>query len=177
MILRNFKIILTLVFGLIIISNNSFAEKAGKKNGGNKSEKNKSEKQGKKAAKSDKKEKPDKQEKAEKDDSGVKFSNLKNDQKVKSPLKVKMHVSGMKVMPAGDPTADSGHFHIIIDGDIVEKGKIIPADDKHLHYGLGQTEVELKLSPGKHKLILQFADKDHISLGKKWSDTVKVLVE
>jgi Domain of unknown function (DUF4399) len=38
----------------------------------------------------------------------------------------------------------------------------IPNDENHLHFGGGQTEVELTLPPGPHTLQLLLGDADHI---------------
>jgi hypothetical protein len=54
---------------------------------------------------------------------------------------------------------------------------MVPKDSTHLHYGKGQTEAEVKLSPGKHKLTLQFADGLHRSYGSKLAATVSVNVK
>lgn len=39
----------------------------------------------------------------------------------------------------------------------------MPATDKVLHFGKGQTETTLTLPPGKHTLELVFADYQHMS--------------
>ena len=65
-----------------------------------------------------------------------------------------MGVEGMTVKPAGEITANTGHHHILIDTDAVGREDIVPADDKHKHFGKGQTETVLKLAPGKHTLQL-----------------------
>ena len=38
----------------------------------------------------------------------------------------------------------------------------IPSDEHHVHFGKGQTETVLELSPGSHTLQLVLGDKDHI---------------
>ena len=38
----------------------------------------------------------------------------------------------------------------------------IPADEFHIHFGKGQTEVELNLSKGQHSLQLLLGDYSHI---------------
>ena len=98
--------------------------------------------------------------------------------KVKSPVKVKMGLVGMKVRPAGEDPLDktSGHHHIIVDGSHIPVGAAVPADGTHIHYGKGQTETELKLEPGKHKLTLQLADGLHLSYGQPMSATIEIEV-
>ena len=108
----------------------------------------------------------------------VYFKNLKNNQTVSSPLKVQMAVDKMKVDTAGPVVAGSGHYHIFIDAeDSLASGTMVPKDSTHQHFGKGQTEAMLSLSPGKHKLTLQFADGLHRSYGSKLSTTVTVNVK
>ena len=38
----------------------------------------------------------------------------------------------------------------------------LPVDDKHRHFGKGQTEATLDLPPGKHTLQLVLGDRNHI---------------
>lgn len=96
---------------------------------------------------------------------------------VTTPVKVGMSVEGMKVHPAGEIVPGTGHFHILIDVDVPEEGKVVPADESHKHYGKGQTETELELKPGSHKLTLLFADGMHQSYGAKLSQTIQVTVK
>jgi hypothetical protein len=100
-----------------------------------------------------------------------------NGASVSSPVKVKMGVEGMTVEPAGKIVEGTGHFHIIIDAPASEEGKVVPADDSHKHYGKGQKEADLTLKPGKHKLVLQFADGEHKSYGEKLTDTIEITVK
>jgi hypothetical protein len=81
---------------------------------------------------------------------------------VKSPFTVKFGVEGMKVAPAGSDEPDSGHHHLLIDTKLEDYDAPIPADDKHRHFGKGQTEATIELPPGKHTLQDVFADKNHI---------------
>lgn len=105
------------------------------------------------------------------------FKNLKDGQEIGQTFKVEFGVAGMKVMPAGQLIPGTGHHHLMINADDVARGMVIPADDKHIHFGQGQTEHELKLAPGKYKLTLQFADGAHLSYGKQLSATVNVTVK
>ncbi len=109
---------------------------------------------------------------------GVYFEEPKNGAKVQSPFKVKFEVQGMTVKPAGKLERGTGHHHLLIDTDgPIKRGTIVPADEKHIHFGNGQTETELTLTPGRHKLTLQFADGTHASYGRKWSRSISVLVQ
>lgn len=109
----------------------------------------------------------------------VSFIAPKNGDKLSPTFKVKFGLVGMKLRPAGEDVKDktSGHHHLIIDGDFITEGKVIPTDATHLHFGKGQTETEVTLAKGKHKLTLQLADGAHLSYGKKLSATIEVVVE
>jgi hypothetical protein len=69
---------------------------------------------------------------------------------------------GMGVAPAGSTKANSGHHHLIIDSELPPLDEPIPSDENHLHFGGGQTEVELTLSLGPHTLQLLLGDANHI---------------
>ena len=80
---------------------------------------------------------------------------------VTSPLKVVFGLSGMGVAPAGIDKAKTGHHHLLIDTGLPNLNNPIPADDNHKHFGGGQTETVIKLTPGKHTLQLLLADFTH----------------
>jgi hypothetical protein len=84
---------------------------------------------------------------------------------VSSPLKVVFGLKGMGVAPAGVEHAKTGHHHLLIDtaapsGEELEDP--IPADDQHVHFGGGQTETTIELTPGKHTLQLMMGDANHV---------------
>ena len=108
----------------------------------------------------------------------VVFANLKNGAVVSSPLKVEMGTVVMNVDTAGPVIPGTGHHHLFIDAeDSLPAGTMVPKDSTHLHFGKGQKETEIKLSPGKHKLTLQFADGLHRSYGGKLSAAITVNVK
>ena len=96
---------------------------------------------------------------------------------VSSPVHVKFSVDGMKVAPAGTISEGTGHHHLLIDSGPLPKGEVVPVNDKSLHYGKGQTEADVPLTPGDHKLTAQFADGAHRSYGPAWSQTITVHVK
>ena len=76
---------------------------------------------------------------------------------------VKFGLEDFGVAPAGYNIPNTGHHHLIIDSFLPEDlTKPIPADEYHLHFGLGQTETNLELPSGKHSLQLVLGDKYHI---------------
>jgi hypothetical protein len=82
---------------------------------------------------------------------------------VTSPFVVQFGLKGMGIAPAGIEFANTGHHHLLIDvAELPPKGKPIPADENHRHFGKGQTETELSLPPGKHTLQLLVGDHLHI---------------
>lgn len=106
------------------------------------------------------------------------FKNLKNDATISSPYKLEMGTEVIKVDTAGPVVAGIGHHHLFIDAeDSLAAGTITPADSTHIHFGKGQTEYNLTLSPGKHKLTLQMADGLHRSYGGRLATTIMVNVK
>jgi len=86
-----------------------------------------------------------------------------NGEVVHSPLLVKFGLRGMGVAPAGVEKENTGHHHLLIDVEnLPDLDKPIPADDRHKHFGKGQTETLIELSSGTHTLQLLFANFAHI---------------
>ena len=82
---------------------------------------------------------------------------------VTGPVTVKFGLQGMGIAPAGIEYPNSGHHHLLVNVDeMPPMDQPIIADDNHVHFGKGQTEVVLELEPGTHTLQLLFADKLHI---------------
>jgi hypothetical protein len=83
---------------------------------------------------------------------------------VTSPVTVRFGLVGMGVAPAGVEKAETGHHHLFIDTELKpdELDDAIAADDNHRHFGGGQTETTVALTPGKHTLQLVLGDMNHI---------------
>lgn len=96
---------------------------------------------------------------------------------VSGEFNVVMGVRGMQVMPAGEVVEGAGHHHLLIDAEPIAAGEVVPNDEQHRHFGKGQTETTLALTPGEHTLSLQFADGAHVSYGEKLRRTITVQVE
>jgi len=104
------------------------------------------------------------------DGAQVYFVNLKDGASVSSPVTVLFGLKGMGVAPAGTDKEATGHHHIVIDRPPLGEGPDgaeelnsgLPADDHHKHFGGGQTEVTLDLSPGTHTLQLVLGDLNHV---------------
>jgi hypothetical protein len=83
----------------------------------------------------------------------------KDGAKVKGPVTVVFGLKGMGIAPAGIKFDNTGHHHLLVDTDAPNDLSLpLPADEHNLHFGKGQTETTLTLSPGKHTLQLVFAD-------------------
>jgi Domain of unknown function (DUF4399) len=96
---------------------------------------------------------------------------------VPTTFKVRFGVKGMDVAPAGDIVTNSGHHHLLINLDSIPAGESVPFTEKHMHFGKGQTETEVKLPPGVYKLTAQFANGAHQSYGKGMSNSITVTVK
>lgn len=80
---------------------------------------------------------------------------------------VKFGLQGMGIAPAGMKFPNTGHHHLLIDvEDLPDLNKPLPTTEKILHYGKGQTETMLTLTPGSHTLQLVFGDYLHIAHDK-----------
>ena len=86
-----------------------------------------------------------------------------NGEVVGQSVTVKFGLSGMGVAPAGVDMPNTGHHHLLIDAKKLPAfDKPLPADTNHVHFGGGQTQATISLSPGKHTLQLLLADKNHV---------------
>ena len=76
---------------------------------------------------------------------------------------VRFGLVGMGVAPAGVSKEHTGHHHLLIDvATLPAAGQPIPNDEHHKHFGGGQTETVLHLSPGTHTLQLELGDANHV---------------
>ncbi len=76
---------------------------------------------------------------------------------------VRFGLKGMGVAPAGVGKAHTGHHHLLVDvKELPAAGQPIPADAHHIHFGGGQTQTTLKLTPGTHTLQLELGDQNHV---------------
>ena len=105
------------------------------------------------------------------------FQNLEDGDTLQSPIHVKMGVEGMEVEAAGAFKEGFGHHHIIVKCTHITEDSIVPADEKHIHFGKGQTNTDLELAAGNYCLTLQFADGFHKSYGEELSKTINIVVE
>ncbi|MGX0875439.1 hypothetical protein ACSSV4_000111 [Roseovarius sp. MBR-154] len=100
----------------------------------------------------------------------VYFVNLSDGATVGAPVTVVFGLKGMGVAPAGTEKENTGHHHVLVNrpplgegpGGAEELNTSLPADENHIHFGGGQTQVSLDLAPGQHTLQLVVGDMNHV---------------
>jgi len=96
-------------------------------------------------------------------DAQVYIISPKDGAKVSSPVTVQFGLKAMGIAPAGVKIENTGHHHLLIDSDApTDLSQPLPASDKVVHFGKGQTETTVKLTPGKHTLQLLLGDSTHV---------------
>ena len=66
------------------------------------------------------------------------------------------------VAPAGVTLPNTGHHHLLINVPLPPLDEPIPNTKNHLHFGAGQTEAFIELTPGTYTLQLIMGDADHV---------------
>jgi hypothetical protein len=94
-------------------------------------------------------------------DAKVYFIEPRDGALISGPVTVRFGLVGMGVAPAGVQFPNTGHHHLLVDVELPPAGQPIPADDRHIHFGKGQTETVLQLEPGRHTLQLVLGDHQH----------------
>lgn len=101
-----------------------------------------------------------------------------NNAVVESPVTIKFGLDNMAISPAGVPHENGGHHHLLVDAPLPDLTQPIPNDAQHLHFGKGQTETTLELTPGEHTLQLLVGDFAHRPHAKPvYSEVVKITVK
>jgi hypothetical protein len=95
-------------------------------------------------------------------DAKLYFISPQNGATIEGPVTIRFGLSGMGVAPAGVEKERTGHHHLLIDTGLPKMDEPIPTDDKHRHFGGGQTEATITLPPGPHTLQLLLGDWTHI---------------
>ena len=82
---------------------------------------------------------------------------------VSSPVTIIFGINNMQITPAGTDLENSGHHHILLDLEqLPDMTQPLPANENIIHFGKGQTETTLELSPGSHSLQLLLGNYLHI---------------
>ena len=80
---------------------------------------------------------------------------------VDTEVLVKFGLQGMGVAPAGTDKENTGHHHLIVDGEkLPDLDK--PMGSDVMHFGGGQTEKLVKLEKGKHTLQMILGNYLHV---------------
>jgi Domain of unknown function (DUF4399) len=100
------------------------------------------------------------------------FSEPKDGATVKSPVKI---VFGSEMpftiapVPPGEIApeavrANIGHYHLGVDTDCLPVGTVIPKANPWVHFGMGNNSIDMQLTPGPHKLVVQAGDDRHATM-------------
>lgn len=92
----------------------------------------------------------------------VYFINIEDGDSLESPFLVQFGLSNMGIAPAGIDKENTGHHHLLINVEDINFNMPIPSSSNHIHFGGGQTETLVTLSPGEYSLQLLVGDKFHI---------------
>ena len=98
------------------------------------------------------------------------FIEPKNGATVTSPVHMKFGSSGIEIsaVPPGDlkeTRPGVAHYHVGVGVDCLPAGKnIVKGTPSWVHFGDGKSEIDMQLTPGKHKLALQLGDDLHNTL-------------
>ena len=85
---------------------------------------------------------------------------------VSGSFSVVFGLRGYGVAPAGINVANTGHFHLVINGQVPAAGTLIPPNDSiYHHFGSGVIETRLTLPRGTHTLRLVLGDFEHKVIG------------
>lgn len=96
-------------------------------------------------------------------DAKVYFISPQNGDTVSPTFTAQFGLSGMGIAPAGVDKTNTGHYHLLIDLETLPNlNQALAATDQIKHFGGGQTETTLTLSPGEHKLQLLLGNYVHI---------------
>jgi hypothetical protein len=110
------------------------------------------------------------------------FVEPKDGSTVKSPVHIVFGIESYQLSPvpegatAENARAGMGHHHIAVDADCLPTGTPVPTANPWRHFGAGQTEVDMPLQPGAHRLTLQLGDDAHRAIEGLCS-TINVTVE
>lgn len=67
------------------------------------------------------------------------------------------------------------HYHLGVDTDCLPAGTVIPKADPWVHFGDGKNVIEMSMTPGPHKVVLQSGDDMHRTI-EGLCETINVTV-
>jgi hypothetical protein len=88
---------------------------------------------------------------------------------VKSPVHIVFgsDMFTIAAVPPGEVTnvrANTGHYHLGVDTDCLPVGSVIPKANPWVHFGMGNDSIDMQLTPGPHKLVVQAGDDKHATM-------------
>ena len=90
---------------------------------------------------------------------------------VKSPVRLVFgsDVVTIAPVPPGEITEaqvrpNTAHYHLGVDTDCLPAGTVIPKANPWVHFGDGKNTIDMQLSPGMHKLVVQAGDDRHATM-------------
>ena len=95
------------------------------------------------------------------------FVEPKNGATVTSPVHLKFGAQGLEIaaVPQGEvkqARPGVGHYHVGVDQSCLPAAQtIVKGTPAWVHFGDGKAEIDMQLTPGKHKLALQIGDDLH----------------
>lgn len=97
------------------------------------------------------------------------FMEPANGATVKSPVHLVFgsEMFTIAAVPPGEVTdvrPNTGHFHLGVDTDCLPAGSVIPKANPWVHFGDGKNTIDMQLSPGSHKLVVQAGDDKHATM-------------
>src|SRR5262245_54486265 len=97
------------------------------------------------------------------------FKEPANGAMVKSPVHLVLGSDMFTIapVPEGEVTtvrANTGHYHLGVDTDCLPAGSVIPKANPWVHFGKGNDNIEMQLTPGPHKLVVQAGDDKHATM-------------
>ena len=97
------------------------------------------------------------------------FAEPKSGATVKSPVHIVFgsDMFTIAAVPPGEVTdvrANTGHFHLGTDTDCLPVGSVIPKASPWVHFGMGNNSIDMQLTPGPHKLVVQAGDDKHATM-------------
>jgi hypothetical protein len=95
-----------------------------------------------------------------------------------SSVAVRLAVTGVPIVPAGDLTPGTGHHHLYLDADVTPPTQPVPTvPGSIVHMGNAASEFRFdSVQPGTHRLIAVVADGVHVPLQPWVVDTVTFTV-
>jgi len=97
------------------------------------------------------------------------FIEPQNGATVKSPVHLMFGIENFEIAPVPAGTVETarpkvGHHHVGVDTECLPPGSEIPRASPWVHFGKGDSMMDMQLPPGLHKLALQIGDDKHTTI-------------